>query len=39
VTALAIDHLGVFGLPRVPLSLTRVAGAALLVAGVVLMRR
>jgi transporter family-2 protein len=37
--ALVIDHLGLFGLQRAPLSGSRLAGAALLVAGVVLLRR
>ena len=33
--SLAIDHFGLFGFPRTPLSLARVGGGALLVAGVV----
>jgi transporter family-2 protein len=37
--ALGIDHLGLFGMKQIPLSGTRVAGAALLVAGVALLRR
>jgi transporter family-2 protein len=37
--ALAIDHLGLFGLKQVPFSGTRVAGAVLVVAGVALLRR
>jgi transporter family-2 protein len=37
--ALCLDHFGALGLPRDPLSLGRVAGAALVVAGVVLVRR
>jgi transporter family-2 protein len=37
--ALAMDHFALFGLPRAPLSVTRVAGAVLLVAGVALLRR
>jgi len=37
--ALAIDHLGLFGMSRAPLSVSRVAGAVLLVAGVALLRR
>ena len=38
-TALAIDHFGLFGMQRAPLSASRVAGAVLLVAGVALLRR
>ena len=37
--ALWLDHLGALGLPREPLSLGRVAGALLVIAGVVLVRR
>lgn len=37
--ALLLDQLGAFGLPRLPLTPARAAGAALLVAGVLLMRR
>ena len=37
--ALWLDHLGALGLPREPISLGRVAGALLVVAGVVLVRR
>ena len=37
--ALLLDHFGAFGLPRDPISLGRVAGAALVIAGVVLVRR
>jgi transporter family-2 protein len=36
--ALAIDHFGVFGMPRDPLTLQRVAGVALACAGALLMR-
>ena len=39
VTALAIDHFGLFGMQRAPLSVSRVAGAVLLVAGMALLRR
>ncbi|GAB2509618.1 DMT family transporter [Lysobacter humi (ex Lee et al. 2017)] len=39
LTALWLDHLGALGLPRAPVSPLRVAGAALVVAGVVLVRR
>lgn len=37
--ALALDHFGLLGLERHPISLGRVAGMALLVAGVVLLKR
>jgi transporter family-2 protein len=37
--AMWLDHVGALGLPRDPISLGRVAGAALVVAGVVLVRR
>jgi transporter family-2 protein len=36
--ALAFDHFALLGVPEHPVSLTRLAGAALLVAGVVLIR-
>jgi transporter family-2 protein len=39
VTALAIDHFGALGLMREPVSLMKVLGAALVLAGVVLVRR
>lgn len=39
VVALWLDHLGALGLPRVPVSPTRVAGALLVVVGAVLVRR
>jgi transporter family-2 protein len=38
IASLVLDHFGLFGIPRNPADLTRIAGAALLVAGVVLMR-
>ena len=38
VAALAVDHFGLFGQPRAPLSPVRVAGVGLLVAGTLLMR-
>jgi transporter family-2 protein len=38
-TALAIDHFGLFGMTRAPLNGWRLAGTALLIGGVVLMRR
>ena len=37
--ALWLDHVGAFGLPREPVSLMRLAGALLVVAGVVLVRK
>lgn len=37
--ALVLDHFGLLGLPRDPVSLAKVLGAALVVAGVVLVRR
>ena len=37
--ALWLDHIGALGLPREPISLGRVAGALLVVAGVILVRR
>jgi len=39
LSSVAFDNFGVFGVPRVPIDLSRVAGAALLVAGVILIRR
>jgi transporter family-2 protein len=39
IASIAIDQFGVFGLARTPTSPARLAGAALLVAGVVLIRR
>ncbi len=39
VTALALDHMGALGLSRQPLSLPRIAGALLVVAGALLVRR
>lgn len=37
-TAIALDHFGAFGLAAHPVSISRLAGAALLIAGVVLIR-
>jgi transporter family-2 protein len=37
--ALWLDHIGALGLPRDPLSMGRIAGALLVIAGVVLVRR
>ena len=37
--AIWLDHVGALGLPRDPISLGRIAGAALVVIGVVLVRR
>ena len=39
LAALWLDHIGALGLPREPISIGRVAGALLVVAGVVLVRR
>jgi len=39
VASVAIDHYGWLGVPVVPLSLTRVGGVVLLLAGVLLIRR
>ena len=38
IMALLLDHLGALGLPREPISVGRVLGASLVVAGVVLVR-
>jgi transporter family-2 protein len=37
--ALLLDHFGALGLPREPINLGRIAGVALVFAGVVLVRR
>ena len=39
VSAMLLDHFGALGLPRDPFSLVRLAGAALVVIGVILVRR
>ena len=39
VAALLLDHYGALGLPREPINLGRIAGALLVVGGVVLVRR
>ncbi len=39
VAALLMDHYGLLGLPREPVNIGRIAGAMLVVAGVVLVRR
>jgi transporter family-2 protein len=39
VSACAIDHFGLFGAPRVPMTWLRGAGLALMAAGVVLARQ
>ena len=39
VMALWLDHIGALGLPREPVSVGRLAGALLVIAGVVLVRR
>ncbi|MBX3477043.1 MAG: DMT family transporter [Brevundimonas sp.] len=36
---LILDHFGAFGVPRQPMNLGRLAGAALVIAGVVMVRR
>jgi transporter family-2 protein len=36
--AITLDHFGVFGLASHPVSISRLAGAALLIAGVVLIK-
>ena len=38
LTSITMDHFGWFGLTQHPLSLSRLAGAALLITGVVLIR-
>ena len=38
LAAVTLDHFGVFGLAAHPVSMTRLAGAALLIAGVILIR-
>jgi transporter family-2 protein len=38
IAALAIDHFGLLGMPRDPVTATRLAGVALVAAGVVVMR-
>jgi transporter family-2 protein len=39
VMAMALDHFGALGLPKDPISLTRIGGALLVFAGVILVRR
>jgi transporter family-2 protein len=39
IASLAFDNFGVFGVPKHPADMTRIAGALLLVAGVFLIRR
>lgn len=39
VAALLLDHYGALGLPKEPINLGRIAGALLVVAGVILVRR
>ncbi len=39
LASIAIDCIGLFGVPQTPLSLTRLAGATLLVGGVLLIRK
>jgi bacterial/archaeal transporter family-2 protein len=38
LTTITFDHFGLFGLTPHPVSLSRLAGAALLIAGVILIR-
>ena len=38
-TSIALDHMGAFGFPARPVTVGRLAGGALIVAGVVLLRR
>jgi len=37
--ALVIDHFGLLGIPREPITLPRIAGFALIIVGVALLRR
>jgi transporter family-2 protein len=39
MVGLVLDHFGAFGAPRSPISLTRIAGVALVFGGVLLVRR
>ncbi len=39
VFSLVLDHFGAFGVPQVPISLTRIVGVALVLGGVLLVRR
>lgn len=39
ILSLALDHFGAFGVPQQPLNLTRIAGVALVIGGVLLVRR
>lgn len=38
LASIALDHFGLFGLPQRPVDLSRLAGAVLLLGGVVLIR-
>lgn len=39
ILSLVLDHFGALGVPRAPISLTRLAGVALVIGGVLLVRR
>ena len=39
IISLILDHVGVFGVPRSPVNLTRLAGVALVIGGVLLVRK
>ncbi|MBU1347870.1 MAG: DMT family transporter [Alphaproteobacteria bacterium] len=39
IISLALDHFGALGVPQNPISLTRLAGVALVIGGVILVRR
>jgi transporter family-2 protein len=39
IISLVLDHFGAFGVPRSPVNLGRIAGVALVIAGVILVRR
>ena len=39
IISLALDHFGAFGVPRAPVNLGRIAGVALVIGGVILVRR
>lgn len=39
LASLVLDHFGAFGVPRQPINLGRIAGVALVISGVVLVRR
>jgi transporter family-2 protein len=39
IVSLVLDHFGAFGVPRAPVNLGRIAGVALVIGGVILVRR